>query len=142
MKVNTPLTTSIASTEKPTATSTSTTAPGGDRPLPIRPRPQGLMARVVPEPCGIPLVDGRTVTARAGDYRIYHGKDTLDVISPARFAVEFEVIDPLALQLTVADCNKLDEILGIAATKDGASLVRACDRSEERRVGKECRSRW
>ena len=33
---------------------------------------------------------------------------------------------------------KMDKVLGINATKD----IKEISRSEERRVGKECRSRW
>lgn len=93
------------------------------------------MARVVTEPCMIPLADGRNTTASPGDVRIYRGNLTLDVLPPARYMTEYEVVEPLALHLTAADCNKLDEILGIAATRDAASLVRACDRLGSVRIG-------
>ena len=38
--------------------------------------------------------------------------------------------------------NKRNEILGIVCMGVCLTIGIICDRSEERRVGKECRSRW
>jgi hypothetical protein len=101
----------------------------------VRAKPSGLFARVVAEPCGIPLADGRTISARPGDVRIYRGSATIDVLSPERYLAEYEVIEPLGLALTASDCNQLDEVLGLASTKDAATLLRAVDRLGAIRIG-------
>jgi hypothetical protein len=118
------------------ATSTSTIAPASEGPpVPVRLKPSGLMARVVPEPCAIPLADGRTLTARPGDWRIFRGDLTVDVVSPARFAAEYEPVRQGGLELPQAACDQLEGTLGLGATRAVPVLLAAVERLASVRIG-------
>ena len=59
-----------------------------------------------------------------------------------RSLINFELpsVDELVLRVN-QQLGRVEEVIDLGAKYSGARIVRA-ERSEERRVGKECRSRW
>lgn len=76
----------------------------------------------------VTLADGRKVDARTGDVRIARGTLTLDVLAPERYLSEYEPVIEGGLQLTPQECDRLCELLGLAATATGSSLLAAVTR--------------
>lgn len=90
---------------------------------------------MIPKADAIPLADGRTIPGLAGDYRIVRGTHTLDVVSPDRFAKEYEAKPIGGLLLSQKDCDALVERLGLGATHDGERLIDAVDRLAKVEIG-------
>jgi hypothetical protein len=124
-----------SATKTPGSTSTTAPAPSALARFKVRRLDTDLFAVKVEKPDAIALADGRTIPGMAGDYRIVRGTHTLDVVSPERFAKEYEAKPVGGLQLTQKDCDALIERLGLGATKDGDALLAAIDRLAAVEIG-------
>jgi hypothetical protein len=104
--------------------------------------PQRVRARltyqasvIADAPAEVGLADGRTVVAQPGDTRICRDGLVLDVVSPARFRAEYEVVIERGLTLSAADCNHLEETLSLGATRSVPTFVAAIERLASLRFG-------
>ena len=69
-------------------------------------------------------------------------RDRSLLVSAAAGSGKTAVLVERVIRLITEDQVDVDELLVVTFTKSAASEMKALCRSEERRVGKECRSRW
>ena len=101
----------------------------------VRPAAKGLQAYAFTAPADILLVDGRTAHAEPGDYAVINGVHTLDVLSPARFRLEYDLVAPIGVVLSPADCARLEQTLGVGNTQIPTVLVQAVERLAAIHIG-------
>jgi hypothetical protein len=83
----------------------------------------------------ITLPDGRVKSAVAGDWLITRNRITIDLCGPAQLAERYQVVDGNERMLSTAICTRLEETLGIGATRNVDSLVDAVERLARISVG-------
>ena len=99
------------------------------------PRPQPLTAVRAAFRHEVTFPDGRTTTAAPGDWVITRGKITLDVVGDAALRDRYQIVEPTALTIPPALCERLDTTLGIGATQSTDRLLAAVDRLARIEIG-------
>ena len=101
----------------------------------VRRRERGLLAESLTKPEEIHLIDGRIVHAQPGEIRIMRGEHTVDLLPAKQFAERYEVVVSGGLQLSVADCARIEETAGLGSTQSSADLVKAIERLFTIKIG-------
>ena len=84
---------------------------------------------------GIQLPDGRTLHAMIDDWLITRGRLVVDVIGPSQLDERYQVVDQAERLLTAAACTRLEETLGLGATRNVDNLIAAVERLARISIG-------
>lgn len=131
----------------PTGASTSTPAPAS-KPLPAPTAPARapqklLVRRVAPTHVAtrltkrthVQLADGSETHANEGDWLITAGQHTLSVIPAARFPGAYEIVPEGALTLSKAERERLEQTIGLGATRTASECLTAVERLARLHIG-------
>jgi len=83
----------------------------------------------------VQLADGRTRHALAGDWLVTRGRAVLDVVGDAQLAERYQIVDDATRLLSAAVCTRLEDTLGVGATRTPEDLVAAVERLARIEIG-------
>jgi serine/threonine protein kinase HipA of HipAB toxin-antitoxin module len=83
----------------------------------------------------VQLADGRTVHAVVGDWLITRGRMIIDVIGPALITERYQIVDGAERMLTAAVRTRLEQTLGLGATRNVDALIEAVERLAKIEIG-------
>jgi len=81
------------------------------------------------------LADGREIIAHTGDWLITLGRTIIDVVGDTQLAARYTVDDEGERLLSTGICARLEQTLGLGATRTPDDLVQAVERLAAIRVG-------
>jgi hypothetical protein len=94
-----------------------------------------LLASRLKAPEAIELPDGRTVLGATGDWRVYRGTTTLDLVPPTRFPKDYELIPEVGLTLSPSDCTRLEQTTGLGTTQIPITFISAVEQLASLSIG-------
>lgn len=130
---------SVTSTKAKVSPPAPPVSPAVPAPLPIK---HTVAAKTLPltavpltQPSAVTFADGRQATGQSGDFLITRGSLVIDLVGPTSFAERYSVIDERALTLDGSTRDRLEQVLGIGATRSPDHLLAAVDRLARIEIG-------
>ena len=116
-----------------TPATASTSAPPAKRL--VRARPPRLVAIRLATDQPVRLADGREAAGHTGDWLVTLGRTILDLVGDAQLAARYTIEDEGERTLSTATCARLEQTLGLGATRTPDDLVQAVERLAAIHVG-------